>query len=115
MKTLAGDVGEKEGTKKAGVEASGRRRKRVKRLKSRMYTTDDGAMGETVTSPLLSIYCCAPVTEKVWESESTDESDSETKPLNRGRKKAPVASVKPVKRSPAKATKQSLLSNFFKK
>ena len=59
MKILAGDVVEKEGTKKAGVEASGRRRKRVKRLKSRMYTTDDGAMGETVTSHYCLLLCCS--------------------------------------------------------
>ena len=38
-----GQVG-KEGAKKA--EAAVRRRKRVKRLKSKMYTTDDGAMGK---------------------------------------------------------------------
>ena len=36
--------GEEGGTQ--GVATGSRRRKRVKRLKSKMYTTDDGAMGE---------------------------------------------------------------------
>lgn len=36
--------GEKGGSE--GVATGSRRRKRVKRLKSKMYTTDDGAMGE---------------------------------------------------------------------
>ena len=40
--------GEREGKEGGRREAvtSGRRRRRVKRLKSRMYTTEDGAMGE---------------------------------------------------------------------
>ena len=37
-------LNKEEGNNKA-KEAVGKRRKRVKRLKSRMYTTDDGAMG----------------------------------------------------------------------
>ena len=51
------------------------------------------------------------VTEKVWESESTDDSEPEAKPQTRGEKKGPA---KPVQTSPPKATKQSLLSSFFK-
>ena len=34
------------GTGGSSSATAGRRRKRVKRLKSKMYTTDDGAMGE---------------------------------------------------------------------
>lgn len=40
----ADSMPKKEGKNKA-EEAVGKRRKRVIRLKSRMYTTDDGAMG----------------------------------------------------------------------
>ena len=35
--------------------SSGKRRKRVRRLKSKMYTTDDGAMGENVYIQVLSV------------------------------------------------------------
>ena len=44
---------EREGGR--GRESSGKR-KRVRRLKSKMYTTDDGAMGEDVYSILYSMF-----------------------------------------------------------
>ena len=40
------------------VSSGKKKRKRVKRLKSKMYTTDDGAMGEDVYSILYSICLC---------------------------------------------------------
>ena len=54
------------------------------------------------------------VTEKVWESESTDASDSDTKTHDRGGGGA-KGSLKLEQPSPARGTKQSLLVNFFKK
>ena len=97
------DKKEKEG------EPTGKRRKRVKRLKSKMYTTEDGAMGNQLLVFGQILRFSAAVTEKVWESESTDE---ETESSSRG---APAkASSAAVRSSPVKgATKQSLLSNFF--
>ena len=44
---MGGGEGEgEEGGRREAVTSGRRRRRRVKRLKSRMYTTEDGAMGE---------------------------------------------------------------------
>ena len=56
------------------------------------------------------------VTERVWESESTDESDTDIKSQSTagsGAKQSPVKG-KEDQCSP-RGTKQSLLSNFFRK
>lgn len=62
----------------------------------------------------LWLYLDIAVTEKVWESESTDESDPEMT-AQRGVGGAKPSLVKPQQWSPAKGTKQSLLMKFFKK
>lgn len=65
---------------------------------------------------VIYIHCACAVTEKVWESESTDESDVDTKSHDsRGGAKGSPAKVKPEQCSPGKGTRQALLMNFFKK
>ena len=80
--------------------------------------------------PFLS-HCCflhhvlLAVTEKVWESESTDDSEPETRSHDLGKvggardsgsgaKESPVR-VKPEQCSPSKGTKQASLMSFFRK
>ncbi|XP_078381074.1 uncharacterized protein LOC144663867 isoform X2 [Oculina patagonica] len=81
-----------------------RRRKRKRQLKSKTYMNDEGFM----------------VTEKVWESESTDASDEElqiTSPPVKEKKPSPAK--KPNKKTHAdmknKSAKQASLTSFFKK
>lgn len=63
------------------------------------------------------MWCFLPaVTEKVWESESTDESDTDIKSSDLEIKtKGSPTKGKLNQSSPARGTKQSLLVNFFKK
>jgi len=84
---------------------AGRRRKRKRELKSKTYMNDEGFM----------------VTEKVWESDSTDASDNEvqiTEPQTT-KEKQPSPAKKPSKRIHTdmknKGTKQASLTSFFKK
>jgi DNA polymerase delta subunit 3 len=105
VQNMSSDEEENESTReereseKKSVSSGKKKRKRVKRLKSKMYTTDDGAM----------------VTEKVWESESTDESDTDARSHDTGGgAKSDTVKEKPEQCSPAKGTKQALLRNFFK-
>ena len=69
-------------------------------------------------SLLFSSPCAAAVTEKVWESESTDDSEPETRSHDLGKvggaKESPVR-VKPEQCSPSKGTKQASLMSFFRK
>lgn len=81
-----------------------RRRKRTRALKDKTYMNDEGFM----------------VTEKVWETDSTDASDGEPQRINPTEKeKQPSPAKKIIKKTCAdvknKAARQSSLTSFFKK